>query len=83
MNDLAHIEDCEIIRPDSEWEDMARPGLARLCSSDDDYCYFSFPESWTDDQIKIALDFANIAHDVGYKSGKSAKAREIREALGL
>jgi hypothetical protein len=43
----------------------------------------SFPGEWSDEQIKMALDFANLAYDCGVKSGERAKATEIRQALGM
>ena len=79
----AHIEDCEIVRPDSAWKSMRINGLARLCANDEEFSYFNFPESFTDEQIEIALMFANSAYERGVEIGKDRKADEIKKALGL
>ena len=83
MNKMVYWEDCIVVRPDSEWEDMRLEGHARLCANDEEYSYFNFPESFTDEQIRIALRFANLAYAKGFSHGKDDKAREIRRVLGV
>lgn len=41
-----------------------------------------FPWEWSDDQVWLALDFANRAYDSGFSSGKFLQQFEIRKALG-
>lgn len=45
---------------------------------DEDGFVFSFPAGWTDDQVKVALRFANYGYDRGIKVGKRRKAQEIQ-----
>lgn len=70
---LLHREDAQVIR---------RDGFAILfdCDGNSVHC---FADSWTDEQIMTALDFANKAFDMGIERGKMEKVNEIRSALGL
>lgn len=45
--------------------------------------YFSVPQTWTDEQIKLCLEIAVTAHNEGFACGKAAKEREMRSVLGL
>lgn len=44
---------------------------------------FELPKEWTDEHVRTALKLANYAYSLGYDSGESAKAREIRQALNI
>ena len=41
------------------------------------------PAAWTDEDIKIAVRFANKAYSHGYDRGGRDKALDIQTALGL
>ncbi|MDD5305573.1 MAG: hypothetical protein PHS14_20940 [Elusimicrobia bacterium] len=58
------------------------PEIARLRNTEGDKL-FDFPAAWTNDQIMIALDFANKAFERGLALGRADKAFEIRKALGM
>lgn len=64
---------------------IARPTVGRLVVNlfDRDGFVFSFPASWTDDQVKLALRFANYRYDRGVKVGKRRKVQEIRASLEI
>ena len=42
---------------------------------------YTFPISWTDEQIFIALEFANLTYSKGILYGKKLKAEEIRSVI--
>lgn len=44
---------------------------------------FNFPDSFTDEQIKVAVAFANQSYRIGKAHGANDKAHEIRASLGL
>ncbi|WP_270819920.1 hypothetical protein [Aeromonas sp. Y311-2] len=44
---------------------------------------FNFPDSFTDEQIKVAVAFANQSYRLGKVYGAEAKAHESRASLGL
>lgn len=50
---------------------------------DEDGFVFSFPGDWTDEQVKVALRFANHSYDRGIRVGNRRKAQEIRAALEI
>ncbi len=59
-------------------------GEKLLYSCDGDLLFaFPGPGEWTDEQIMIALDFANQAFERGVIFGRSEKAYEMRKALGM
>jgi hypothetical protein len=72
-------KDCEIVRPDSQW-DVRVPGHAVLMDTEGARI-FVVPETFTDDQIWECLRIANVAYAEGDRNGKYAKAREIARAL--
>lgn len=78
MNEhLVHLDDCEILRDYSP-----EPHRAVLFTRDGDQLW-SVPDTWTDEQIWAALQFANRAYAMGYRSGVHHKMLEIRQALGI
>lgn len=44
---------------------------------------FNFPDSFTDEQIKVAVAFANQSYRLGKAHGADDKTHEIRASLGL
>ncbi|WP_270792906.1 MULTISPECIES: hypothetical protein [unclassified Aeromonas] len=72
-----HEEDCRIERA----ENIVGP-VAELYDSEGDKVW-TFPDSFTDEQIMAALAFANHAFKVGISIGRDRKAEEIRRALGV
>lgn len=44
---------------------------------------FNFPDSFTDEQIKVAVAFANQSYRIGKTHGANDKAHEIRASMGL
>lgn len=57
------------------------PNTAVLMNCDGELHLFF--DTWSDDQIYQALDFANQAHSIGFEKGKLAKIYQIRQALKL
>lgn len=78
---LCPIDDCFISR--SEGGPGNQEPTATLEGQDDGVRIWSFPAEWSDDQIKLALSFANHAYARGVQVGLDRKAGEIRSALGL
>lgn len=72
-----HEEDCRIERT----ENIVGP-VAELYDSEGDKVW-TFPDSFTDEQIMAALAFANHSFKVGVSIGNDRKAEEIRRALGV
>jgi len=56
--------------------------MARLVD-EEGVSLFSFPDSFTDEQIKLAVAFINQSYRLGKSHGADDKAREIRASLGL
>lgn len=81
MKKLAHKEDCEIIRSDSEYN-CKIDGRAVIYETDMG-ALFDVPEEWSDEQIWECLRIANGAHDKGFSRGQLAKTVEIRRVLDL
>ena len=77
MDELVYKEDCSILRdiPD-------QPQMAAIIDCDGEYIQF-FPASWTDNQIWLALNFANSAHKRGVALGEYQKTREVCSVLGI
>ena len=42
-----------------------------------------FPSSWTDEQIRVAVGFANLAYSNGFIAGEKNKANSICKLLNL
>ncbi|EGI7654928.1 hypothetical protein T6R82_003476 [Salmonella enterica subsp. enterica serovar Montevideo] len=70
-------EECSVERT----ENIVGP-VAELYDCDGDKVW-TFPDSFTDEQIMAALAFANHAYKVGISIGSDRKAEEIRRALGV
>lgn len=77
MEKYVHQSDCEIERDHADY-----PASAALLDFEGEVVY-RFDEDWSDDQIWMALAFANKLYDAGVKIGKEDKAREIKRALGI
>lgn len=74
MSDVyAHREDCSIDR-------TTESTSALLRNSEGDVLQ-RFHPSWSDEQIFLALSFANRAYASGVAVGKWQKANEIKKAL--
>lgn len=58
------------------------PASAVVFNADGDFI-FRFDKDWSDDQIKVAVDFANTAYAKGVATGAASKLREIQSALGV
>lgn len=56
--------------------------MARL-TDEDGVNLFDFPDSFTDEQIKVAVACANRFYQFGKVHGADDKAHEIRVSLGL
>lgn len=69
--------DCHIERTDN----MKGP-VAELHDCEGDKVW-TFPASFTDEQIMAALAFANYTYRVGISVGSERKAEEIRSVLGV
>lgn len=78
MDKFLHFEDCYIERV----KDSLSGEVAKL-RDEEGTCVFQFPATWTDEQIKQALEFANEAYAQGIEIGKMRKVAEIRAALAL
>lgn len=72
-----HEEDCRVERA----EKIGEP-VAELYDSEGDKVW-TFPDSFTDEQIMASLAFANHAFKVGISIGIDRKAEEIRRVLGV
>lgn len=53
-----------------------------LCDKKD-HEIWTFPVGWTQEQIMVALEFANHAYDKGVKVGMKRKQEEIKKVLGV
>lgn len=73
MHKFCHFEDCYIERTQANAELRDEEGTLLL----------NVPNTWSDKQILIALEFANRAYAMGVESGKTLKAGEIRACLGI
>lgn len=72
-----HEEDCRVERT----ENITGP-VADLYDCEGDKVW-TFPDSFTDEQIMAALAFANHAYKLGVGIGANRKAEEIRSVLGI
>ena len=77
MEYYRHKDDCNIDRDHPEY-----PASAVLMDCDGEIVC-RFDEDWTNDQIWMALAFANRAYDIGFHIGGNVKASEIRRVIGL
>ena len=73
MHKFCHVEDCTVERENARVELRNEEGKLLL----------SVPDTWTDAQIKVALEFANRTYAKGIEFGKQLKAVEIKACLGL
>lgn len=71
-------EECSVERTENI---VGRP-VAELYDCDGDKVW-TFPDSFTDEQIMAALAFANHTYRVGINVGVERKAEEIRSVLGV
>ena len=56
--------------------------VINLCD-DEGMEVFRFPVSWSDEQVLLALRFANLLFDRGLRMGKLLKSQEIRSCLEM
>lgn len=83
-NQYVNFESCMIERvnvPTFDSESKFIP-MARLVDKEG-VSLFSFPNSFTDEQIKLSVAFINQSYLLGKAHGADDKAREIRASLGL
>ncbi len=73
MHKFCHFEDCTVAREDARAELRDEEGNLLL----------SVPDTWTDAQLKTALEMANRTYAKGIELGKVLKAVEIRACLGI
>lgn len=73
MNVYAHQEECSIDRTTEPTS-----ALLRNCEGD---VLQRFHPIWSDEQIFLALSFANRTYERGVAVGKWQKANEIKKAL--
>ncbi|MGC5887709.1 hypothetical protein [Ralstonia pseudosolanacearum] len=73
MQKFCHFEDCTVERENARAELRDEEGKLLL----------SVPDSWTDAQIKIAVEFSNRTYALGIEFGKALKAVEIKACLGI
>jgi len=75
-----HPTDAKIIEDEREFT----KGEKLLYNCDGDILFaFPGPGEWADEQIMMALDFANEAFAAGVRYGRTEKAYEVRKALGM
>lgn len=77
IDKFRHKSDCAIKR-----ESGLQGPVATLYDSEWEKVW-TFPDSFTDEQIMAALAFANHAYKVGIDIGSERKAQQIRSALGV
>lgn len=78
MDKYLHPEDCHIERTDNGF------GKQIAVLRDDDGTHVTkFPDVWTDEQIMLALAFANSFYAKGIEQGKARKAAEIKACLQI
>lgn len=71
MEYYIHLNDIEIIRDKDSVKLYDCEGTN----------FFSFPVSFTDEQIIVTVMFANKAYDSGYHYGRLVKIDEIKKVL--
>lgn len=74
------------VHPEDTWIDRDGAGINKdmaVLRDEEGAELGRFPGSWTDEQVKIALNFANRIYRKGIEMGKWEKAREIRSALDI
>jgi len=70
----AHIED----------NGGTEPGCrSKLLLDQEGNLIWRFPGDWTENQIKIALEFANHAYGIGHCRGWKVALRAVRKAIGI
>lgn len=53
-----------------------------LCDKKDNEIW-TFPSGWSNEQIMVALEFANHAYDKGVNEGMRRKQEQIKKVLGV
>lgn len=77
MGKYRYKEDCRVERTEN-----VTGQVAELYDSEGDKVW-TFPAAFTDEQIMVALEFANHAYKFGIGIGAERKAEEIRRVLGV
>lgn len=78
MESFLHEQDSFVDRVDNGFGTE----VAKLCD-EEGACVFTFPVAWSDEQIRLALQFANKTYQLGVERGQGRKAAEIRACLGI
>lgn len=73
MHTFCHVEDSTVKRENAR----------ALLHNEEGEILLSVPDTWTDAQIKTALEFANRAYAKGVEFGKELKALEIKACLSI
>lgn len=77
---LCHPQDSLINRP---LDENPGPNAKAHLLNEEGMRLASFPNRWSDEDIIIALDFANRAYAQGVEAGQKAKAAEVRSVLNI
>lgn len=67
-------------------EDQGEPSpgfRSKLLLDPEGNLIWRFPGDWTENQIRIALEFANHTFGIGHARGWASALREVRKALGI
>lgn len=78
MDQLIAQDDCVIARERNSFDTP----VALLCD-DEGVTLFEFPQSWSDEDIHLALRFANQTFASGVRLGVNRKIREIKACLEI
>ncbi len=83
-NQYVYFESCVIERVKVPTFDSEKKFVPMVRLTDEEGGnLFNFPDSFTDEQIKVAVAFANQSYRIGKAHGANDKAHEIRASLGL
>ncbi|BCN13341.1 hypothetical protein RPSD_52260 (plasmid) [Ralstonia solanacearum] len=73
MHTFCHVEDSTVKRENAR----------AVLRNEEGEILLSVPDTWTDAQIKTALELANRAYAKGVEFGKALKALEIEACLSI
>lgn len=83
-NQYVDFESCVIERVKVPTFDSEKKFVPMVRLTDEEGCnLFNFPDTFTDEQIKVAVAFANQSYRIGKAHGANDKAHEIHASLGL
>lgn len=66
-----------------QWFVVRRPTEAIVYREADSVAIASFPPDTTDESIKAAVNFADIAYDLGFSDGRDHQRSQLRRVAGL